>query len=92
MNSTLTNVVKASRLSVGRQPPRTLSDGDDDLNELVARAKADLFILIFVEIWLVKLLAKTYLRFRKAMKQNRLPDETQPLAAFVQKENFKEIL
>ena len=91
MNSTLTNVVKASRLSVGRQPLRTLWDGDDDLNELVARAKADLVILIFVAIWLVKFLVKTYLRFRKAMKQNRLP-ETQPLAACVQKENFKEIL
>ena len=91
MNSTLTNVVKASRLSVGRQQPRTLSDGDNDLNELVARAKADLVILIFVAIWLVKFLVKTYLRFRKAMKQNRLP-ETQPLTAFVQKENFKEIL
>ena len=73
MNSTLTNVVKASRLSVGRQPPRTLSDGDDDLNELVARAKADLVILIFVAIWLVKLLAKTYLRFCKAIKRNRHP-------------------
>ena len=92
MNSTLTNVVKSSRLSVGRQPPRTLSDGDDDLNELVARARADFVILIFVAIWFVKFLVKTYLRFRKAMKQNRLPDETQPLTAFVQKENFKEIL
>ena len=92
MNSTLTNVVKASRLSVGRQPPRTLSDGDNDLTELVARAKADLVILIFVAIWFVKFLVKTYLRFRKAMKQNRLPDETRPLTAFVQNENFKEIL
>ena len=77
MNSTLTNVVKASRLSFGRQPPRTLSDGDDDdLNELVARARAHLVIFIFVAIWLVKFLVKTYLRFRKAMKQNRLPNET----------------
>ena len=84
MNSTLTNVVKASRLSVRPRPPRTSSDDDN-------RAKADLVILISVAIWLVKLLAKTYLRFRKAMKQNRLP-ETQPLTAFVQKENFKEIL
>ena len=79
MNSTLTNAVKASRLSVGLRPPRTSSDDDDDLNELVARAKADLVILIFVAIWLVKLLAKTYLRFRKAIKRNRHP-ETQPLS------------
>ena len=38
---------------------------DDDLNELMARARADLVILIFVVNLLVKLLAKTYLRFRK---------------------------
>ena len=74
----LTNVVKASRLSVGLRPPRTSSD-DDDLNELVARAKTDLVILIFVAIWLVKLLAKTYLRFREAIKRNRHP-EAQPLS------------
>ena len=81
MNSILTNVVKASRLSVGPRPAYPSSDFDD-LNKLVDRAKADLVILIFVAIWLVKLLAKTYLRFRKAIKQNRHP-ETKSLAAFV---------
>ena len=86
MNSTLVSAVKANRLSVGPRP-----DTSDDLNELVSRAKTDLVVLIFVAIWLVKLLVKTYLRFRKAMKQNRLP-ETQPLTTFIQKENFKEIL
>ena len=62
MNSTLTSVIKADRLSVGPRRP-------DDLNELVARAKADLVVLIFVAIWVVKLLAKTYLRFRKAINE-----------------------
>ena len=78
MNSTLTSAVKANRLSVGprRQPEDT---SPDDLNELVARAKADLVVLIFVAIWVVKLLAKTYLRFRKAIKRNRHA-EARPLS------------
>jgi len=75
MNSTLTSAIKTDRLSVGPRPDTS----SDDLNELVARAKADLVVLIFVAIWVVKLLAKTYLRFRKAIKRNRHP-ETQPLS------------
>ena len=75
MNSTLTSAIKTDRLSVGPRPDTS----SDDLNELVARAKADLVVLIFVAIWVVKLLAKTYLRFRKAIKRNRHP-EAQPLS------------
>ena len=77
MNSTQVSAVKANRLSVGPRRPEDTSP--DDLNELVARAKADLVVLIFVAIWLVKLLAKTYLRFRGAIKRNRHP-EAQPLS------------
>ena len=73
MNSTLTSVIKADRLSVGPRPDTS----SDDLNELVARAKADLVVLIFVAIWLVKLLAKTYLRFRESIKRNRHPEAQQ---------------
>ena len=75
MNSTLTSVIKADRISVGPRPDTS----SDDLNELVARAKADLVVLIFVAIWVVKLLAKTYLRFRKAIKRNRHA-EARPLS------------
>ena len=75
MNSTLVSAVKANRLYV-RSRPDTSSD---DLNELVSRAKTDLVVLIFVAIWLVKLLTKTYLRFREAIKRNRHP-EAQPLS------------
>ena len=75
MNSTLVSAVKSIRLSVGPRPDTS----SDDLNELVSRAKTDLVVLIFVAIWLVKLLTKTYLRFREAIKRNRHP-EAQPLS------------
>ena len=75
MNSTLVSAVKSNRLSVGPRPDTS----SDDLNELVSRTKTDLVVLIFVAIWLVKLLTKTYLRFREAIKRNRHP-EAQPLS------------
>ena len=75
MNLTLVSAVKANSLSVGHLPDNSL----DDLNKLVSRAKSDLVVLIFVAIWLDKLLTKTYLRFREALKRNRHP-EAQPLS------------
>ena len=70
--------VKSSQLSIERRP-------DTSSYELMARAKTDLVVLIFVAIWLVKLLAKTYLRFREVIKRNRYP-ETQPLSSTALKE------
>ena len=64
MNSTLTDVLTASHLSVGPLQLYTLSD--DDIIKLLDGAKANLAILIFIVIWLIKLLTKTFLRFRKA--------------------------
>ena len=75
MNSTLVRAVKSNRLSVGPRPDTS----SGDLNELVSRTKTDLVVLIFVAIWLVKFLTKTYLRFREAIKRNRRP-EGQPLS------------
>ena len=50
----------------------------------MARAKTDLVVLILVTIWLVKLLIKTYLRYRESIKQNLYP-ETQLLSPTVVK-------
>ena len=75
MNSTLVSALKSNKLSVGPRPDTS----SDDLNELLSRAKTDLVLLIFVAIWLAKLLTKTYLPFREAIKRNRHP-EAQPLS------------
>ena len=68
MNSTLTDVLKASRLSDGTLQLYTLSD--DDIIKLLDGAKANLAILIFIVIWLIKFLTKTFLRFRKAVNRH----------------------
>ena len=54
MISTLTDVLKASHLSDGQLQLYTLSD--DDIIKLLDGAKANLAILIFIVIWLIKLL------------------------------------
>ena len=71
MNSTLTDVLTASHLSVGPLQLYTLSD--DDIIKLLDGGKANLAILIFIVIWLIKFLTKTFLRFRKAVNR---PSET----------------
>ena len=68
MNSTLTDVLKASPLSVGPHSSHNLSD--DDIVKLMDAAKANIAILIFIVIWLIKLLTKTFLRFRKAVNRH----------------------
>ena len=68
MNSTLTDVLKASPLSVGPHPSYNLSD--DDIVKLTDGTKANIAILIFIVIWLIKLLTKTFLRFRKAVNRH----------------------
>ena len=68
MNSTLADVIKASPLSVGPHPSYNLSD--DDIVKLTDGTKANIAILIFIVIWLIKLLTKTFLRFRKAVNRH----------------------
>ena len=68
MNSTLADVIKASPLSVGPHPSYNLSD--DDIVKLTDGTKANIAILIFIVIWLIKLLTKTFLRFRKAINHH----------------------
>ena len=68
MNSTLTDVLKASPLSVGPHPSYNLSD--DDIVKLTDGTKANIAILIFIVIWLIKLLTKTFLRFHKAVNRH----------------------
>ena len=68
MNSTLTDVLKASPLSVEPHPSYNLSD--DDIVKLTDGTKANIAILIFIVIWLIKLLTKTFLRFRKAVNRH----------------------
>jgi len=61
-------VIKASPLSVGPHPSYNLSD--DDIVKLTDGTKANIAILIFIVIWLIKLLTKTFLRFRKAVNRH----------------------
>jgi len=68
-------VLKASPLSVGPHPSYNLSD--DDIVKLTDGTKANIAILIFIVIWLIKLLTKTFLRFRKAVNR---PSEAHSLA------------
>ena len=81
MNSTLTNVLKAGRLSVGSLQLHTLSD--DDIIKLMDGTKANIAILIFIVIWMIKLLTKTFLRFRKAV--NRHSETQSPTPATMER-------
>ena len=83
MNSTLTSVLKASLLSVGPHPSHNLSnDNDDALIKLMSQEKANVVIIIFFAIWLVKFFTKTILRARKSMKRNRHL-ESQPISPMI---------
>ena len=68
MNSTTADVIKVSPLSVGPHPSYNLSD--DDIVKLMDGTKANIVMLIFIVIWLIKLLVKTFLRFRKAVNRH----------------------